>query len=140
MNREERQQILKANYINERDLFLFKWRVPQVLCEAPESWGGLTDIELIFRSALGGFENYELMQAFLRGKGHSVYKAIIDEVADDLVRRRIVVKEDMTIPYEDFDMNRYSIGPALTGDKRGTITTIGSGDPKLFDQLFPIHE
>jgi hypothetical protein len=37
-------------------------------------------------------------------------------------------------------MNRYSIGPALTGDKRRTILAIGSRDPQLFDQMIPMYD
>src|SRR5207245_192252 len=103
----EREQILKKYAINQRDIFIFKWRVPQVLCEAPLSWGALTDTELVIRCALRAFENNELQQDFLKGKPHNVYKAIIDEVMDDLVDRHVALRDDMAIPYGDIIMNKY---------------------------------
>ena len=62
---EERTQILHNNSINDRDIFIFRWRIPQVLCEAPRTWGGLTDVELLIRAQLLGYQNKELEQDFL---------------------------------------------------------------------------
>ena len=104
---EERHQILKRYSIGKRDIFVFKWRVPQVLCEAPESWGGLSDVELIIRCALKAFENNELLQDFLNGKQNNVYKAIIDEVMYDLAGRGIALKDHLSISHGDIEMNRY---------------------------------
>jgi len=134
----------KITYLNisspllvKRDIFVFKWRVPQVLCEAPESWGGLSDVELIIRCALKAFENNELLQDFLNGKQNNVYKAIIDEVMYDLAGRGIALKDHLSIPYGDIEMNRYRKGPALTADKCREITNIGLGDENALDRIFP---
>jgi len=133
---EERHQILKRYSIGKRDIFVFKWRVPQVLCEAPESWGGLSDVELIIRCALKAFENNELLQDFLNGKQNNVYKAIIDEVMYDLAGRGIALKDHLSIPYGDIEMNRYRKGPALTADKCREITNIGLAMKMLLTEFF----
>ena len=133
---EERHQILKRYSIGNRDIFVFKWRVPQVLCEAPESWGGLSDVELIIRCALKAFENNELLQDFLNGKQNNVYKAIIDEVMYDLAGRGIALKDHLSIPYGDIEMNRYRKGPALTADKCREITNIGLAMKMLLTEFF----
>jgi len=133
---EERHQILKRYSIGKKDIFVFKWRVPQVLCEAPESWGGLSDVELIIRCALNAFENNELLQDFLNGKQNNVYKAIIDEVMYDLAGRGIALKDHLSIPYGDIEMNRYRKGPALTADKCREITNIGLAMKMLLTEFF----
>ncbi len=133
---EERHQILKRYSIGKKDIFVFKWRVPQVLCEAPESWGGLSDVELIIRCALKAFENNELLQDFLNGKQNNVYKAIIDEVMYDLAGRGIALKDHLSIPYGDIEMNRYRKGPALTADKCREITNIGLAMKMLLTEFF----
>jgi hypothetical protein len=69
--------------------------------------GGLLDSEFIFRAALKAYENQELQQDFLKGKSNNVYKAIMDEVMDDLVERRIAARDDVTIPYAEIEMCRY---------------------------------
>lgn len=113
---EERHQILKEYSINQRDIFIFKWRIPQVLCEAPPNWGGLLDPELTFRAALKAYENQELQQDFLKGKPNNVYKAIMDEVMGDLVERRVAAGDDVAIPYAEIEMCRYRKGRALTAN------------------------
>ena len=133
---EERHQILKRYSIGKRDIFVFKWRVPQVLCEAPESWGGLSDVELIIRCALKAFENNELLQDFLNGKQNNVYRAIIDEVMYDLAGRGIALKDHLSISYGDIEMNRYRKGPALTADKCREITNIGLAMKMLLTEFF----
>src|SRR5205807_3030131 len=133
---EERHQILKRYSIGNRDIFVLKWRVPQVLCEAPESWGGLSDVELIIRCALKAFENNELLQDFLNGKQNNVYKAIIDEVMYDLAGRGIALKDHFSISCGDIEMNRYRKGPALTADKCREITNIGLAMKMLLTEFF----
>jgi hypothetical protein len=56
---------------------------------------------------------------------------------EDLLERRVVVRDDVTIYYADVEMYRYRKGPAMTTDKRREITNIGLGDPDAFEQMFP---
>jgi hypothetical protein len=130
MSEDERREILRLNHINDRDIFIFRWRIPQVLCEAPRAWGALTDVELITRARLLGYQNNELEQDFLVGKPHNVYKALIDEVMTDLVDRRLAVRED-TIHYGEIEMQKYRRGPALNEDGCRRITSVGLGEPYL---------
>jgi hypothetical protein len=111
MSLEERREIFRLNDIKDKDIFIFRWRILQVLCEAPETWGALTDVELITRARLLGYKNNELEQDFLVGNTcHNVYKALIDEVMTDLVNRRIVVTEEDTINYGEIKMQKYRRG------------------------------
>ncbi|HYT02499.1 MAG TPA: hypothetical protein VEL70_06280, partial [Candidatus Acidoferrum sp.] len=71
------------------------------------------------------------------GKQNNVYKAIIDEVMYDLAGRGIALKDHLSIPYGDIEMNRYRKGPALTADKCRQITNIGLGDENAIDRIFP---
>jgi|GEM_PF-1657263 hypothetical protein len=138
MLRQERRQILQNNHINNRDIFIFRWRISQVLCEAPRKWGGLTDVELLIRAYLLGYQNNELEQDFLKGKPHNVYTAIIEEVMTDLVNRHIARKEEEKIPYGDREMSRYTSGPALNELGCRGVTRIGLGDPETYNRLFPV--
>jgi hypothetical protein len=63
-NKDERREIFRLNDIKDKDIFIFRWRILQVLGEAPETWGDLTDVELITRARLVGYENNELEQDF----------------------------------------------------------------------------
>jgi len=110
---KQRDEILKTQSITKNDIFIFKWRIPQILCEVPPSWGALTDIELMIRSALNAFENGELKRDFLSGKSDNIYKAIIDDVMDDLVVREVALKDKLTIPYGDREMDSYRKGISL---------------------------
>jgi len=56
---------------------------------------------------------------------------------DDLVERRVAVKDDITIPYAEIEMCRYRKGPALTADKCREITNIGLGDENALERIFP---
>jgi hypothetical protein len=136
MSLEERREIFRLNDIKDKDIFIFRWRILQVLCEAPATWGALTDVELITRARLLGYKNNELEQDFLAGKPHNVYKALIDEVMTDLVERRIVVRED-TINYGEIEMQKYRRGPALDEEGCLKITSIGMGDPDTYNRFFP---
>jgi hypothetical protein len=136
MSEDERREILRLNHINDRDIFIFRWRIPQVLCEAPRAWGALIDVELITRARLLGYQNNELEQDFLVGKPHNVYKALIDEVMTDLVDRRLAVRED-TIHYGEIEMQKYRRGPALNEDGCRRITSVGLGEPDTYNQFFP---
>jgi hypothetical protein len=62
-----RREIFRLNYINDNDIFIFRWRIPQVLCEAPETWGALTDVELITRARLLGYKKMSSNRIFWRG-------------------------------------------------------------------------
>jgi hypothetical protein len=138
MSLEERREILRLNYIKDKDIFIFRWRILQVLCEAPETWGALTDVELITRARLLGYKNNELEQDFLVGNTcHNVYKALIDEVMTDLVNRRIVVREEDTINYGEIKMQKYRRGPALDEEGCRRITSIGLGDLDTYNRFFP---
>jgi hypothetical protein len=115
MNKPDRNKILIDNAITSSDIFAFKWRIPQVLCEAPEIWGSLTQVELLIRSALHAYENKELQQDFLKGKSYNVYNVIMDEVMEDLVNRGIAI-EDESLVYEARCMKRYSKGHTLIAE------------------------
>ena len=62
MSPEERREILQLNYINDTDIFRFRWRITQVLCEAPERWGALTDVDLITKARVLGYKNKPRME------------------------------------------------------------------------------
>ena len=64
MSNKEREKILKDQTINDEDIFRFRWRIAQVLCEVPESWGGLTNVELFIRAHLHGYRNAQLERNF----------------------------------------------------------------------------
>jgi hypothetical protein len=134
---KERREILRLNDINERDIFIFRWRIPQVLCEEPKTWGASTDVELITRARLLGYKNNELEQNFLVGKPRTVHKALIDEVMTDLVERRIVVREEDTINYGEIEMQKYQRGPALGEEGCRRVTSIGLGDLDTYNKFFP---
>lgn len=137
MMKTDRNKILEDNAITLSDIFAFKWRIPQVLCEAPEGWGSLTEVELLIRSALHAYDNMELQQDFLKGKSQNVYSAIMEEVMEDLVNRNIAVQNE-SLAYETFYMKRYSKGHALSAEKCKEVLKYGRGDQILFDALFPI--
>ena len=138
MSLDERREILRLNYIRDKDIFIFRWRILQVLCQAPETWGALTDVELITRARLLGYKNNELEQYFLVGNTcNNVYKALIDEVMTDLVQRRIVVREEDTINYGEIEMQKYRKGPVLDEEGCRRITSIGMGDPDTYNRFFP---
>lgn len=91
-------------------------------------------------SALKAYENEELQQDFLKGKSHNVYKAIVDEVMEDLVQRGAVIRDDMTVPYAEVELCRYRKAPALTEDKCREITRILLGDENSLERMFPLLE
>jgi hypothetical protein len=135
---QERRDLLHDNGINDRDIFIFTWRIPQVLCEAPRSWGAITDVELLSQAQLLAFKNNDLEQDFLKGKPPNIYYALIEEVMTDLVNRHIALKVEETIPYGDREMNKYRSGPALNEERCHEITGIGLGDEDTYNQLFPL--
>ena len=113
MNHADRQNILNKHAIERDDIFTFRWRVPQVLCEAPKEWGSLTEIELLIRSALNAYKNTELQQDFLQGK-ENIYGVLMEEVMEDLVKRSIAVRDNERVPFGKISMNKYRKGPALS--------------------------
>ena len=137
---QERRDLLHDNGIEDKDIFIFRWRIPQVLCEAPPSWGAITDVELLSQAQLLAYRNDDLQQDFLKGKPPNIYYALIEEVMTDLVARQIAVKEEETIPYGDRAMNRYRRGPALNEESCPEVTKIGLGDPGKYDRLFPLNQ
>ena len=96
-------------------------------------------MELITRAHLNAYQNNELKQDFLKGKPQNVYKALIDEVMTDLINRGVVIREEETLIYGDFEMNKYQRGPALNAEGCQRVTAIGLGDPDTYDQLFPME-
>jgi hypothetical protein len=138
MTSEERRDLLNENDINEKDIFIFRWRIPQVLCEAPRSWGAITDVELLSQAELLAFKNDRLEQDFLNGMPRNIYYALIEEVMTDLVNRRIALREGEPIPYGNREMNRYRRGPALDDQRCHEITGIGLGDQDTYNRLFPL--
>lgn len=138
MDKSDQNRILIDNAITSSDIFAFKWRIPQVLCEVPKSWGALTEVELLIRSALHAYENKELQQDFLKGKLQNVYKAIMEEIMEDLVIRGIAIKDEQSIAYEEGYISRYRKGSALTPEKCEQVLRYGRGHQELFDSLFPI--
>jgi hypothetical protein len=84
------------------------------------------------------YENKDLQQDFLKGKSQNVYKALMDEVMEDLMKRDIAIRDIQTIAYESFYMNRCRMGHVLTLEKCNEVLKYGRGDQKLFDELFPI--
>jgi hypothetical protein len=113
MNQADRQNILKKHAIGRDDIFTFRWRVPQVLCEAPKEWGSLTEIELLIRSTLNAYKNTELQQDFLQGK-ENIYSVLMEQIMEDLVKRGVAVRDDERIPFGKINMNKYRRGAALT--------------------------
>jgi hypothetical protein len=138
MSKRERKEILKAQAIDDEDIFRFRWRIAQILCEAPTSWGGLTDVELIIRAHLHGYRNLQLERDFLKGKHPNFYKALIDDVMTDLVKRGVAYREDETIPFGDIEMYKYKRGRSLTKVRCDKIIGTGLGDKKIYSQLFPV--
>jgi hypothetical protein len=134
---EERRDLLHDNDIKDKDIFIFRWRIAQILCEAPITWGGLTDVELLIRAHLHGYQNKQLEQDYLKGRSHNVYTAIIEEVMTDLVARQVAIREEGTIFYGDREMNRYRRGPALNEGSCPEVTRIGLWDQNTYNRLFP---
>ena len=140
MSKRDRKQILRSQDINDEDIFRFRWRIAQVLCEAPLTWGGLTDVELIIRAHLHGYRNLQLERDFLGGKRSNFYKALIDEIMTDLLKRGIAYREDETIPFGDLEMYKYKKGRSLTKVRCDKLVGIGLGDRKIYSHLFPLNQ
>jgi hypothetical protein len=87
---------------------------------------------------LHGYRNLQLERDFLEGKHSNFYKALIDEVMTDLVKRGVVYREDETIPFGDIEMYKYKRGRSLTKVRCDKIIGTGLGDKKIYSQLFPV--
>jgi hypothetical protein len=138
ISKKERKKILKNQAIDAQDIFRFRWRIAQILCEMPPTWGGLTDVDLIMESCSSAYSNDELKQDFLKGKPRNFYKELIDEVMEDLVNRNIAEKEEWALPYGDIDMYRYRKGRSLNQKRCDEVLRIQRGDQGLFNKLFPL--
>jgi hypothetical protein len=139
MTPKERRNHLHDNGIDDKDVFIFRWRIAQILCEAPITWGALTDVELLIRAHLHAYRDKQLEQDYLKGRAHNVYTAIIEEVMTDLVARQVAIIEKVSIFYGDREMTRYRRGPALNEESCPEVTGTGLGDQDTYDRLFPLN-